>query len=223
MLPKVVWNMPEYGTFNLHASLLPEYRGAAPINWAIINGEHKTGVTSFFIDDKIDTGEIILQRESTIKENETVGELHDTLMYLGAEVVLETVELIKNDTVTTYKQPESEEKTAYKLFSDTCKIDWNDSIENIYNKVRGLNPYPAAWTTIYTNEQEITAKIYKVEKEIIKHSDAFGEIITTKKSLKVAAKNGYLIIHEMKLSGKKKMDIQSLLNGFQFSVASKMA
>jgi len=223
MLPKVVRNMPEYGTFNLHASLLPEYRGAAPINWAIINGEHKTGVTSFFIDDKIDTGEIILQRESTIKENETVGELHDTLMYLGAEVVLETVELIKNDTVTTYKQPESEEKTAYKLFSDTCKIDWNDSIENIYNKVRGLNPYPAAWTTIYTNEQEITAKIYKVEKEIIKHSDAFGEIITTKKSLKVAAKNGYLIIHEMKLSGKKKMDIQSLLNGFQFSVASKMA
>jgi methionyl-tRNA formyltransferase len=223
MLPKVVWNMPEYGTFNLHASLLPEYRGAAPINWAIINGEHKTGVTSFFIDDKIDTGEIILQRESTIKEDETVGELHDTLMYLGAEVVLETIELIKNDTVTTYKQPELEEKTAYKLFSDTCKINWNDSIENIYNKVRGLNPYPAAWTTIYTNEQEITAKIYKVEKEIVKHSDAFGKIITTKKSLKVAAKNGYLIIHEMKLSGKKKMDIQSLLNGFQFSVASKMA
>ena len=223
MLPKVVWNMPEFGTFNLHASLLPEYRGAAPINWAIINGEHKTGVTSFFIDDKIDTGEIILQREVIIKDDETVGELHDTLMYLGAELVLETVELIKSDKVTTYKQPELEEKTAYKLFPDNCKINWNDSIDNIYNKVRGLNPYPAAWTTIYNNEQEITAKLYKVEKETAIHSDMIGKIITTKKTLKVAAKNGYLIIHEMKLSGKKKMDTQSLLNGFQFSADAKMA
>mgnify|MGYP005991337093 CR=1 FL=1 len=223
MLPKIVWNMPEFGTFNLHASLLPEYRGAAPINWAIINGEHKTGVTTFFIDDKIDTGEIILQREAIIKNDETVGELHDTLMYLGAELVLETVELIKNDKVITNKQPELEEKTAYKLFPDNCKIDWNDAVENIYNKVRGLNPYPAAWTTIYNNEQEITAKLYKVEKETITHSDEIGKIITTKKTLKVAAKNGYLIIHEIKLSGKKKMDIQSLLNGFQFSVKAKMA
>jgi len=223
MLPKVVWNMPEYGTFNLHASLLPEYRGAAPINWAIINGEPKTGVTSFFIDDKIDTGEIILQKESTIKEDETVGELHDTLMYLGAELVLETVELIKNGKVITYKQPELEEKTAYKLFPDNCNIDWNDSIENIYNKVRGLNPYPAAWSTIYNNEQEITAKLYKVAKETVKHSDEVGKIITTKKTLKVAAKNGYLIIHEIKLSGKKKMDVQSLLNGFQLSMDAKMA
>lgn len=223
MLPKVVWNMPEFGTFNLHASLLPAYRGAAPINWAIINGETKTGVTSFFIDDKIDTGEIIVQRESDIKDDETVGELHDTLMYLGAELVLETVELIKNDNVTTYKQPELEEKTAYKLFPDTCKIDWDDTLDNIYNKVRGLNPYPAAWTTIYTNDEEITTKLYHVEKEIVTHSVEVGKIVTTKKTLKVAAKNGYLIIHEMKLSGKKKMDIQSLLNGFKFSTDAKMA
>lgn len=223
MLPKVVWNMPKFGTFNLHASLLPAYRGAAPINWAIINGEPKTGVTSFFIDDKIDTGEIILQRESAIKEDETVGELHDTLMYLGAELVIETVELIKNDKVTTYKQPELEEKTAYKLFPDNCKIDWDDTLDNIYNKVRGLNPYPAAWSTVYTNEEQITTKLYRVEKETVPHSDAVGKIITTKKTLKVAAKNGYLIIHEMKLSGKKKMDIQSLLNGFKFSTDAKMA
>ncbi len=223
MLPKVVWNMPEFGTFNLHASLLPAYRGAAPINWAIINGEPKTGVTSFFIDDKIDTGEIILQRSIDIKDDETVGELHDTLMYLGAELVLETVELIKNDKVTTYKQPALEEKTAYKLFPDTCKINWDDTLDNIYNKVRGLNPYPAAWSTVYTNEEEITTKLYRVEKEMVHHSDEVGKIITTKKTLKVAAKNGYLIIHEMKLSGKKKMDIQSLLNGFKFSTDAKMA
>jgi len=223
MLPKVVWNMPAYGTFNLHASLLPEYRGAAPINWAIINGEPKTGVTSFFIDDKIDTGEIILQRATAIKENETVGELHDTLMYLGAELVLETVELIKTDKVTTYKQPELEEKTAYKLFPENCKIDWNDTLDNIYNKIRGLNPYPAAWSTIYNNGEEITTKLYRVAKETTTHTDMVGKIITTKKTMKVAVQNGYLIIHEMKLSGKKKMDVQSLLNGFKFSMDAKMA
>ncbi len=166
---------------------------------------------------------LFCKEKSIIKEDETVGELHDTLMYLGADLVLETVELIKNNKVTTYKQPELEEKTAYKLFPDNCKIDWNESLDNIYNKVRGLNPYPAAWTTIYNNEQEITAKLYRVEKETITHSDEIGKIITTKKTLKVAAKNGYLIIDEMKLSGKKKMDVQSLLNGFQFSADAKMA
>jgi methionyl-tRNA formyltransferase len=223
MLPKVVWNMPEFGTFNLHASLLPEYRGAAPINWAIINGEQKTGVTTFFIDDKIDTGEIILQKEVQIKEDETVGELHDTLMYLGADLVQETLELIQANNVTTHKQPELEEKTAYKLFPENCKIDWNEPLDNIYNKVRGLNPYPAAWTTIYNNELEIAAKLYKVAKESIAHSDKIGKVITTKKTLKVAAKDGYLIIHEIKLSGKKKMDTISLLNGFQFSADAKMA
>ncbi|MFT5762026.1 MAG: methionyl-tRNA formyltransferase, partial [Polaribacter sp.] len=142
MLPKVVWKMPEFGTFNLHASLLPEYRGAAPINWAIINGERKTGVTTFFIDDKIDTGEIILQKEINIKEDEIVGELHDRLMYLGADLVLETLHLIKEDNLNPKKQPKLEEKTAYKLFPDNCKIDWTDTLENIYNKIRGLNPSP---------------------------------------------------------------------------------
>ncbi len=222
MLPKVVWNMPKYGTFNLHASLLPEYRGAAPINWAIINGEEKTGVTTFFIDDKIDTGEIILQKEVKINDDETVGELHDTLMHLGAKLVVDTVELIKSDKVVTYKQPEKEEKTAYKLFPHNCKIDWNDTVENIYNKIRGLNPYPAAWTNMYNDGIEINAKIYGASKELISHSDDIGKIIFTKKSLKVAARNGYIIIKEIKLSGKKKMEVQSLLNGFQFSSDAKM-
>ena len=223
MLPKVVWNMPEFGTFNLHASLLPEYRGAAPINWAIINGETKTGVTTFFIDDKIDTGEIILQKEINIKEDEIVGELHDRLMFAGADLVLETLQLIKVDNVVTNKQPKLEEKTAYKLFPDNCKIDWSESLENIYNKIRGLNPYPAAWTTIYNNDTEVTAKLYGVSKEFINHSDKNGKILTTKKTLKVSVQDGYLIINEIKLSGKKKMEVQNLLNGYQFSFDSKMS
>ena len=223
MLPKMVWNMPMYGTFNLHASLLPEYRGAAPINWAIMNGEHSTGVTTFFIDDKIDTGEIILQKELPIGATEIVGELHDRLMQLGAELVLETVQHIANDTVTTYKQPALEDKTAYKLFPENCKIDWNASLREIYNKVRGLNPYPAAWTTIHTNGEQITAKLYRVEEIYEKHTERIGSITTSKKSLKVAVMDGYLMIHEIKLSGKKKMDMQSLLNGFQFSDNARMA
>lgn len=223
MLPKVVWNMPTYGTFNLHASLLPEYRGAAPINWAIMNGEHKTGVTTFFIDDQIDTGEIILQKETPIGATEIVGELHDRLMYLGADLVLETIQHIANNTVTTFKQPTLEEKTAYKLFPENCKIDWSAPLNEIYNKVRGLNPYPAAWTNIHTNDEEITAKLYKVEELYEKHAERIGNITTSKKSLKVAVIDGYLMIHEIKLSGKKKMDMQSLLNGFQFSTDARMA
>ncbi|WP_299002960.1 methionyl-tRNA formyltransferase [uncultured Tenacibaculum sp.] len=222
MLPKSVWAMPEYGTFNLHASLLPEYRGAAPINWAIINGETKTGVTTFFIDDKIDTGEIILQREVTIKKDEVVGELHDKLMYLGANLVAETVGLIAKGDVTTTKQPELEEKSAPKLFPDNCKIDWSKSLQDIYNHIRGLNPYPAAWTTIINGEEEVSAKIYGVSKENTSHSLENGTIITTKKELKVAVTDGYLNIHQLKISGKKLMDAQSLLNGYQFEKGAKM-
>ena len=222
MLPKSVWAMPEYGTFNLHASLLPEYRGAAPINWAIINGETKTGVTTFFIDDKIDTGEIILQSEVDIKEDEVVGELHDKLMYLGANLVAETVDLIAKGDVTTTKQPELEEKSAPKLFPDNCKIDWSKSLQDIYNHIRGLNPYPAAWTTIINGEEEVSAKIYGVSKENTSHSLENGTIITSKKELKVAVTDGYLNIHQIKISGKKLMDAQSLLNGYLFEKGAKM-
>ena len=221
MLPTIVWKMPTYGTFNLHASLLPEYRGAAPINWDIINGETKTGVTTFFIDDKIDTGEIILQKEVTIAPDEIVGELHDKLMHLGAELVNETVALIAADNVTTIKQPELEEKSAPKLFPHNCKIDWSKSLDDIYNHIRGLNPYPAAWTTILNNDDEITAKIYSVSKQKISHDSKTGTIHTTKKEIKVAVKDGFLIIDEIKISGKKKLSATSLLNGFSFADNAK--
>ena len=217
MLPEMVWKMPKHGTFNLHASLLPEYRGAAPIHWAIINGETKTGVTTFFIDDKIDTGEIILQEEIEVLETETVGTLHDKLMNLGAGLVSKTVDLIETGKVTTTKQPDLEEKSASKLNPENCRIDWTDSIDNIYNKIRGLNPFPAAWTIIKNDEEDISSKIYAVRKENEAHNIAVGKIIATKKELKVAVTKGFIIIDEIKLSGKKKMDAKSLLNGYTFS------
>jgi methionyl-tRNA formyltransferase len=222
MLPKAVWKMPNLGTFNLHASLLPAYRGAAPIHWAIINGEIKTGVTTFFIDDKIDTGEIILQKEIAVNSDETVGSLHDKLMFLGAELVKETVDLISEGSITTKKQPELEEKSAPKLNPENTKIDWSDSLDNIYNKIRGLNPFPAAWTSIKNDKEEITAKIYAIRKEINEHHYKVGRIITSKKELKVAVKNGFIIIDEIKVSGKKKMDAKSLLNGYTFSENAEM-
>ncbi|WP_299014097.1 methionyl-tRNA formyltransferase [uncultured Polaribacter sp.] len=217
MLPKIVWQLPKFGTFNLHASLLPAYRGAAPIHWAIINGENKTGASTFFIDDKIDTGEIILQEEITIQHNETVGSLHDKLMHLGANLVAKTVDLIKEDKVTSIKQPDFEEKSAPKLNPENTKINWTDSLQNIYNKIRGLNPFPAAWTNIKTDENQISAKIYAVKTQKEAHNHNFGKIIASKKELKVAVNGGYLIIQEIKISGKKKMDVKSLLNGFSFS------
>lgn len=222
MLPKAVWKMPKLGTFNLHASLLPSYRGAAPIHWAIINGETKTGVTTFFIDDKIDTGEIILQKEISIDNDETVGSLHDKLMFLGADLVTKTVDLISEGNVTTKKQPELEEKSAPKLNPENTKINWTHSLDTIYNQIRGLNPFPAAWTSIKNNDQEITAKIYAVRKEIQEHKLNTGKIITSKKELKVAIKDGFLIIDEIKISGKKKMDAKSLLNGYTFSEDAEM-
>jgi len=216
MLPNVVWQMPQFGTFNLHASLLPDYRGAAPINWAIINGDTKTGVTTFFIDEKIDTGNIILQEEVLIGNNEILGELHDKLMNIGSKLVVKTVQAIKEGTVTTTKQPEIEEKAAPKIFTDTCKINWNDSLNNIYNLIRGLNPYPAAWTTLINNNEEIKLKIFDVKKEDAIHQNQIGKIITSKNEIKVAATNGYIILESLQLSGKRKMDSKSLLNGFSF-------
>ncbi len=222
MLPKVVWQMPTHGTFNLHASLLPEYRGAAPIHWAIVNGETKTGVTTFFIDDKIDTGEIILQEEIAITETETVGSLHDKLMFLGAGLVSKTVDLIAAKHVKTTKQPDLEDKFAPKLNPNNCKINWDANVDTVYNKIRGLNPFPAAWTTIKNDDDEISAKIYAVKKLSEEHALEYGKIIASKKELKVAVKNGFIIIDEIKLSGKKKMDAKSLLNGYTFSIDAKM-
>jgi methionyl-tRNA formyltransferase len=224
MLPKVVWQMPEYGTFNLHASLLPQYRGAAPIHWAIINGETKTGVTTFFIDEKIDTGAIIRSKETSIKKDTTVGQLHDELMHIGSDLVIETVRLIETDTVTTTIQPKSEDlKTAYKLNRDNCKIDWAESIDTIYNKIRGLNPFPTAWCYLDNKDEELlTVKLYGIEKRIETHNHENGHIISSKDELTVACQGGYINIKEMQLPGKRKMDIKSLLNGFQFSKSAKL-
>lgn len=223
MLPKEVWQMPKFGTFNLHASLLPQYRGAAPINWALINGEIKTGVTTFFIDEKIDTGHIILQKEITIEENETAGSLHDKLMLLGSALVLKTISLIEEGIVQTKPQNFSEEvKTAHKLDSENTKINWNFSVEKIHNKVKGLSPYPSAWSYLQNGESEIIVKIYATEIEIEKHKEEIGKIISTKNTLKVAAKNGWVFLKELQLPGKKKMDIKSLLNGYVFEWNAKM-
>ena len=223
MLPKVVWAMPKYGTFNLHASLLPNYRGAAPINWAIINGETKTGVSTFFIDEKIDTGEMILQESIDIGPEENAGSLHDKLMNLGSDLVLKTVKLIEEGAVTTIPQTNPNNiKTAHKLNKDNCKIDWNDSLDTIYNKIRGLSPYPGAWCSLINGDDVLTVKIYKCEKEVSKHNHPVGNIISSKQELKVSTKKGYIIIKEMQLPGKRNMDIKSLLNGYNFNVASKM-
>jgi methionyl-tRNA formyltransferase len=223
MLPKVVWQMPEYGTFNLHASLLPNYRGAAPINWAVINGETKTGVSTFFIDEKIDTGAMILQEEISIEESENAGSLHDKLMCLGSNLVLKTVRRIAEGDVETTPQPENAVmKTAYKLNKDNCKIDFNESLDDIYNKVRGLSPYPAAWCILQNNEEALDIKIYTAEKEIEAHNFEIGKVITTKKEIKVSVKEGYLIVKEIKLPGKRKMDAKSLLNGYNFDENAKM-
>ena len=223
MLPKVVWQMPEYGTFNLHASLLPNYRGAAPINWAIINGEIKTGVSTFFIDEKIDTGEMILQEETNIDAHDNVGDLHDKLMAIGSALVLKTVKLIEEGNVETKPQIDSDDiKTAYKLNKENCKINWEDTLDNIYNHIRGLSPYPAAWCTLINNDDELDIKIYKAEKETVNHNNDIGTIISDKKELKVAVTNGYIIIKEIKLPGKRTMDVKSLLNGYTFDSDAKM-
>ena len=222
MLPKVVWQLPQLGTFNLHASLLPNYRGAAPINWAIINGETKTGVTTFFIDEKIDTGEIILQDEIAISEIDTAGSLHDKLMVIGGKLVVKTVKLIEKGNIKTSQQSSNETNPAPKIYKETCKINWAYNAHTIYNKIRGLSPYPVAWTIIDNIDNVIEAKIYSATKEIISHKHDIGNIITTKKELKIAVNDGYLKIDEIQLPGKRKMKAIDLLNGYTFHVNAKV-
>ena len=223
MLPKKVWDFPELGTFNLHASLLPQYRGAAPINWAIINGEEKTGVTTFFIDDKIDTGEIILSRELPIQENENARALHDKLMHLGADTVVETLALIKAETISTQKQTtEGDLKTAYKLNNENTKIDWSKPTKEIYNLIRGLSPYPVAWTYMDNGDKELRCKVYAAQYTIEEHLESIGYIKEENKSLKVATNDGFILIEEIQLPGKRKMKTNELLNGFQLKANAKM-
>lgn len=217
MLPQVVWKMPNLGTFNLHASLLPDYRGAAPINWAIINGEIKTGVSTFFIDDKIDTGAIILKKEINILPEETAGELHDKLMHLGSKTVIETLKLIEKGNVITELQPEKEEKTAYKLNKENCKINWNQKSEKIFNHIRGLHPYPSAWTLFNDTDKQWNVKIYESNYILETHNLNPGTIISDKKTVKVATTDGFIDIISLQFPGKKKMLTKDLLNGISFS------
>lgn len=222
MLPKVVWEMPSLGTFNLHASLLPNYRGAAPINWAIINGETKTGVTTFFIDDKIDTGAMILNAETTIGESESAGELHDRLMQLGSETVIETLTLLEKGKVnTTIQKDTAEIKTAYKLNKENCKIDWTKPASDIHNLIRGLSPYPAAWCFFGDKGEEWNIKIYEASSIKEAHSLAVGQLVCTKKEMKVAVQDGFIQIQSLQFPGKKKMTTTELLNGIQFTENAK--
>ena len=222
MLPKIVWNLPPLGTFNLHASLLPNYRGAAPINWAIINGETETGVTTFFIDDKIDTGEIIMQSKVKILPSDNAGTLHDKLMTVGQELVLETIQKINQSAETKPQINNKELKPAPKLFKENCKIKWDKNAKQIMNQIRGLNPYPGAWTFLINNGIKIEIKILKVKFERQSHSYKIGNIISDKSSIKICILEGFINLIEFKFPGKKQMDVKSFLNGFSFDINAKM-
>ena len=215
MLPKTVWQLPKHGTFNLHASLLPQYRGAAPINWAIINGETKTGVSTFFIDEKIDTGEMILQKEVPIAPEENAGQLHDKLMNLGAILVTETLALIQKGNVRTISQKENTNlKEASKLTQENTKIDWEKPVKAIYDHIRGLSPYPGAWCHLVHGGEEFRCKIIKASMLQEKRPLPVGTIFQEGKELKVAVKGGIILLEEIQLPGKRNMKVKELLNGF---------
>lgn len=215
MLPVVVWDMPKLGTINVHGSLLPNYRGAAPINWAIINGEKESGVTTFKLQHEIDTGNVMFSQAVPIREDETAGELHDALMQTGAELLLKTVTAIAKGDVHEIPQAHMKAediKHAPKIFKEDCQIKWEDSIDYVYNLVRGLSPYPTAWAYL----QGKSVKIFKAAKEKTTPAVAPGEFVTDGKSyLKIAAKDGYLHLLEIQLEGKKRMDIEAFLRGFR--------
>jgi methionyl-tRNA formyltransferase len=225
MLPEVVWDMPKFGTFNLHASLLPQYRGAAPINWSIINGEKETGVTTFFLTHEIDTGKIIRQQRIPIAGTDDAGIVHDTLMTTGARLVLETVHLLLSkdgqvDAIPqeTLYQDETLLHPAPKLFKETCRIDWQQPAEAIYNFIRGLSPYPAAWTELITSENETPQqlKIFRSEIRPESHTLPVGTIRTdARNELEIAVKDGFLRLLSVQLAGKKRLDIKDFLNGFK--------
>lgn len=221
MLPEVVWKLPKYGTFNLHASLLPQYRGAAPINWAIINGETTTGVTTFFIDDKIDTGEIILSESTNIHSDDNAGQLHDRLMEIGGKLVTKTLFQIAQGEVSTSQQKNTLHlKTANKLNKDNCKIDWNTDGLSIYNQIRGLSPYPGAWCYLKNGEIQESIKIYESKFDIESHIFKPGSIISDKKSVKIAVINGWIELLLLQLPGKRKMTSLELNNGYEFKEGS---
>lgn len=212
-LPKEVWVLPSSGTFNLHASLLPDYRGAAPINWAVINGETETGVTTFFLQESIDTGAIIYQDKMTIGENQTAGELHDQLSDLGANLVVKTTEAIYEGNAPVQPQPAmADPKAAPKIHKEDCQINWEWPLDDLHNFIRGLSPYPGAWT--YFNGEIF--KILRTEKISASNNEKQGYLIADPpNTLKVSVNGGYLVLQEVQLAGRKKMDAKAFLNGFE--------
>ncbi len=227
MLPQIVWNMPPLGTFNLHASLLPQYRGAAPINWAVMNGDTETGVTTFFLKQEIDTGEVIRQVKVPIADTDDVGIVHDKLMKLGGSLVLETVDAILDGSVKTIPQkemePDVELRPAPKIFKETCRINWNTTAKQVYDFVRGLSPYPAAWTQLHTctDDSPIPMKIYQTEKIDSSSSLPVGSIRTDGKTFfHIAAREGILSVRSLQLSGKKRMGVEDFLRGFRLTEES---
>lgn len=215
MMPKVLFSMPRLGTFNLHASLLPDYRGAAPINYAVINGETKSGVTTFFINEKIDEGNILLQTETEISPEDNAGTLHDRLMEIGAKLVVETLDGLAEGKLTEIPQNQKENpKTAYKIFKEDTKIDWEKEVEVIHNFIRGMSPYPAAFTILEVGGEQKILKIFKGKFQKIEHSKENGEIEISKNEFKIYAKNGVYFPEELQLEGKKRMNLKDFLNGF---------
>jgi methionyl-tRNA formyltransferase len=224
MLPEVVWSMPRLGTFNLHGSLLPQYRGAAPINRAIMNGDTETGVSTFFLQQEIDTGKIIFREQTPIGENETAGEVHDRLMIIGASLVLKTVKAIERNDYPQTDQSEliargEKEKHAPKIFKEDCKINWQAPLKEIHDHIRGLSPYPAAFTDLISGDNKTySLKIFQAEREDAAHQFPIGSILTDSKTyLKVAVKDGFLKISDLQLAGKKRMPVNEFLRGFQIS------
>ncbi len=224
MLPEIVWSMPKFGTVNLHASLLPDYRGAAPINHAIIKGETKTGITTFFIEKDIDTGKIIKQKEIEILPEYNAGDLHDILMKQGGKLIVETVKNIFDNEINAISQTEilknNVPKQAPKIFKENCKINWNQNVGNVNNFIRGLSPYPSAWTEIVDESGNVLImKISKSEIILDKNINETGKIFTdNKKYIQISAQNGFINILQLQLQGKKSMDTKSFLNGFNISL-----
>ena len=223
MLPEVVWNMPKFGTFNLHASLLPQYRGAAPINWAIINGEKETGATTFFLTHEIDTGKIILQEKVLIAKTDNAGIIHDKLMILGAQLVKKTIDLLmagKTDAVdqSQFISTGMELRAAPKIFKDTCKIDLSWTVERVNNFVRGLSPYPTAWLEVQFPSQsdKMVLKVFETEKELVLHDLPIGTLVTDdKKFAKIALADGFIRLVSVQAPGKKRMEIGELIRGMR--------
>ena len=216
MMPKVLFEMPEMGTFNLHASLLPDYRGAAPINYAVINGEQKTGATTFFINEKIDEGNILLQDEIGILPDESAGMLHDRLMEMGAKLVVKTLDGLAENSITEKPQPSVEQpKNAFKIFKEDTRIDWSKDGESVHNFIRGMSPYPCAFTTLKISEEEKFLKIYRGKFEIASHDKIPGTLEIDKSEFKIFTKDGIYFPEELQLEGKKRMQVKDFLNGFQ--------